>query len=284
MIKRVQRATEAQRLRDEGLIYREIGRRMGISRSYACELIRDPTGQGEKARKASYGGTCRDCGAPTDGSDGRANAPERCARCSLEKQHNERYWTKEVIVAAIIRWDDTFSQVPRASDWNVAMARKYTDGQKRLARYYDHPAGPWPAASMVQREFGSWSAAIRAAGLEPFAKSPPGPNTLTAEKLAETIRLYRSGLSAAQVGERLGITGDAVWQRLVGAGEPRRASEHVISDATRVAAVRRYALGESCTAIGRSLGISPTTVLKYARRAGVPIRPPRNQKPKHTDG
>jgi hypothetical protein len=40
--------------------------------------------------------------------------------------------------------------------------------------------------------------------------------------LAETIALYRGGLSLAAVGERLGVSTTAVHKRLVAAGEPRR--------------------------------------------------------------
>lgn len=32
-------------------------------------------------RRTLYAGTCIDCGGPTDGSNGRARAPERCAGC-----------------------------------------------------------------------------------------------------------------------------------------------------------------------------------------------------------
>lgn len=35
----------------------------------------------DHCRKAQYGGTCIDCGAPTDGSNGRDKAPERCRTC-----------------------------------------------------------------------------------------------------------------------------------------------------------------------------------------------------------
>lgn len=35
----------------------------------------------ERCRKAQYGGRCIDCGAPTYGGDGAANAPTRCRRC-----------------------------------------------------------------------------------------------------------------------------------------------------------------------------------------------------------
>jgi hypothetical protein len=43
----------------------------------------------DKCRKASYGGTCIDCGARTDGSNGRDKAPELCRDCD-KKQIRDR--------------------------------------------------------------------------------------------------------------------------------------------------------------------------------------------------
>jgi hypothetical protein len=84
-------ALKAQRL--NGI---QIAERLGISRSYAYELLNDPEGRKVRARKDSYRGECVDCGASTDGSDGLA-APERCFGCWNE---HRRKWTPEVIIAA----------------------------------------------------------------------------------------------------------------------------------------------------------------------------------------
>jgi hypothetical protein len=89
-VTRAERAQEAQALRDQGLIYREIAERMGISRTYAAALITDPTGEKDRARKDSYRGTCRVCGVQTDGSNGRGAAPDECAACRHEREFGER--------------------------------------------------------------------------------------------------------------------------------------------------------------------------------------------------
>jgi transposase-like protein len=45
---------------------------------------------------------------------------------------------------------------------------------------------------------------------------------LSDAEIAETVRLYRSGLSLAAIGRQLGVTGEAIGQRLRRIGEPRR--------------------------------------------------------------
>lgn len=78
MVTRAERARSVAHLRGLGLTYSEIARRLGISRSYTGLLVNDPDGTQDRARKARYGGRCEVCGAPTDGSGGRARAPRHC--------------------------------------------------------------------------------------------------------------------------------------------------------------------------------------------------------------
>lgn len=79
---RAERAVEAARLKAEGLNGIQIAERMGVSRSYAYDLLNDPAGDRDRARKASYRGECIDCGAATTGCNGRDRAPDRCLSCT----------------------------------------------------------------------------------------------------------------------------------------------------------------------------------------------------------
>lgn len=79
---RAERAKEAVTLRSQGLTAREIGEALGISRAYASELYTDPDGEKLRARRDSYRGTCENCGAATDGSNGREAAPSLCCHCA----------------------------------------------------------------------------------------------------------------------------------------------------------------------------------------------------------
>lgn len=89
---RLEKAREAARLRDEeGLNGIQIAERMGVSRSYAYELLSDPKGDGVAARKAGYSRPCaRGCGRRTNGSDGPSNSPDVCQVCIEEEAANRR--------------------------------------------------------------------------------------------------------------------------------------------------------------------------------------------------
>jgi len=59
-------------------------------------------------------------------------------------------WTQEELVAAIRRWADLHGSQPTSTRWMKS-------------------AGPgWPATNTCVRAFGSWAAAVRAAGFEPL--------------------------------------------------------------------------------------------------------------------
>lgn len=162
---RKQRAAEALALRGQGLLHREIAGRMGISTSYAAALCSDPTGDGDRARKARYAGPCVDCGGPTNGSDGRRDEP-RCIACSnIRNSAARRVWTREAIIAAIRAWADENGEPPAIADWNPSLARGMGDAPR--AERFIAADGRWPWFMTAVREFGSWNAAISAAGFEP---------------------------------------------------------------------------------------------------------------------
>ena len=98
-------------------------------------------------KQTSYSTPCVDCGQPTNGSEGHAITRERCGTCRYKHQHDSRHWTPETVIAALQEWARELGRTPTAK-----MALK---------------AGAKVSCWVVQREFGSWSAAIRAAGLTP---------------------------------------------------------------------------------------------------------------------
>lgn len=131
-----------------------------------CETLLPPS-NGPRARKwcsdscrkrTLYSGTCVDCGGATDPSNGRANAATRCRNC-----HNayRTKWTPEAIVDAIRRWNDAHGRPPGAREWNTTLARKA--GLPFRGHEY-------PGTDTVQTAFGSWNAAIEAAGFEPLPR------------------------------------------------------------------------------------------------------------------
>lgn len=217
MTDRAAKVAEAQRLRAEGLMLKEIAQRLGCATSTAFQYLDDPDLAKLRARKDSYRGVCVDCGADTDGTAGRDKAPTRCNHCNGA---HSREMTRRWIIESFRDWEDLFGAPPSASDWNPAHARSKNLHYK--ADRYDGTARPWPSPTSVINIFGTWNAGRAAAGYETNSVGEYGREGEDPQVVAETIRLYRSGLSLAQVGDRLGVTGSAVRSRLMVAGEPRR--------------------------------------------------------------
>lgn len=85
-------------------------------------------------------------------------------------------WTRESVIAAILRWVECYGEPPRAADWNPSSAR-WCAQEWRIERYRkgDPETGaPWPSLNAAKAPFGgSLNAALKAAGLEPNRSGPP---------------------------------------------------------------------------------------------------------------
>lgn len=198
-------------LRAEGLMWREIGERFGLALSTVQGYATDPDGTAARARKAKLAGTCADCGAS------RSYGTERCRRCNgVHTREQSRRW----ILDSFEEWNDLFGVPPTAADWNPAQAKARSRGH--LARRHEQTGRPWPSQTLVRDIFGSWNAGRVAAGFDTFEAGRHGRDGDDPAVVAQTVTLYRSGLSCAAVGELMGVSGHAVQHRLVVAGEPRR--------------------------------------------------------------
>jgi hypothetical protein len=71
-----------------------------------------------------------------------------------------KVWDRESILAAINAWTVEHGTPPTAMDWNPSMAR----ARGRNDRARRHAEGDWPFYSTVVAYFGSWTAALQAAG------------------------------------------------------------------------------------------------------------------------
>jgi len=153
-------------------------------------------------RNTLYGGTCIDCGAPTSGANGPLEAAPRCKPCALEAR---RVWTRELLVAALQRWADDHGGVPPTSTDAVGADPSVL-----------------PSLRVFQRMFGSWRAGILAAGFDAYKPGYCGRPGEYEEIRLEAASLYQSGMTAAEVGEVMGVSGHTVLNYLKAQGVPRR--------------------------------------------------------------
>lgn len=174
-VKSPELVAEAQRLRGEGLVYREIGERLGVPLKSVYQWINDPDGAALRARKDSYAGICVDCGEPTSGSEGRREEP-RCHPCAVALANDERtIWTSAALVCAIQEWAHEYGEPPGVIDWSPYDARTRLHDEARARRFEDAD-GQWPWFTHVVRVFGSWNAGIDAAGFTPREAHGGGGN------------------------------------------------------------------------------------------------------------
>jgi hypothetical protein len=76
-----------------------------------------------------------------------------------------RRFSRAELLDKIRAWTELYGAPPQTKDWEPARARAARHDW-RVLRYR---AGDWPSAGMLRRQFGTFNAAIRAAGLEPSA-------------------------------------------------------------------------------------------------------------------
>ena len=86
---RAQSVAEAARLRDEGLLLREIGARMGVSPKTVHAWLSDPEGSKARERKQRYRAICVACGGPCY-RQGRYGEALRCETCERTHRHEQR--------------------------------------------------------------------------------------------------------------------------------------------------------------------------------------------------
>src|SRR3954467_11637144 len=108
-------------------------------------------------------------------------------------------WTESLIIEAINDWVARYGEVPGRIGWGGGMRRR-RGYEAKLDRLRSH-SRPVPTPTPVLARFGSWEAALAAAGYRP--RSPPyKPNPAGG---AATVALYESGLSIARIAEQLEV-------------------------------------------------------------------------------
>lgn len=95
-------------------------------------------------------------------------------------------WTREAITERIQSWVEFYGRPPSAMEWNPsdAIARGRRDWADR---YYTD--GCWPNSWTVQEGFGSWNAAIAAAGYTPRKPGGKDPEVRPGHPLPPAVPL-----------------------------------------------------------------------------------------------
>ena len=165
---RAERLTQIRVLQAAGLTRREIAARLAMTPSGVRNIINDPDGSKQRARRATYTGTCADCGTPTR-SNGTSKPSPRCPECAARANAEAALkWTPELILARIQEWAGLYGEPPAIPDWQPTTCYDVYHDWARARRFVE-ANGHWPWSNTVIQRFGSWNAAISAAGFEPRA-------------------------------------------------------------------------------------------------------------------
>ncbi len=178
----------------------------------------------ERCRKAQYEGRCKDCGAPTNGNNGRARAPARCLTCSRAVSHPR--WSERQLIDVILAWTREHGRPPKVPEW-----RQARDGH--------------PSASTVVNRFGSWNDGIRAAGLVPRSPGAPLRGPAIGERgIEDMVMRYTSGARPSELAAVLNVSPSTVRKYLVlGGARLRTRSEAQSLRFTAERSTRRAADG-----------------------------------------
>jgi hypothetical protein len=165
MVTRAERYRQVRELRDKGLLQSVIADQLGVSRSYVSDLLADPDGSKQRARRDLYSQPCPECGEPMDGSNGLGqDAPGRCKKCSNARGPD--YWTQERIIEAFQGFFVEFGRSPTATE----ITARSPSGSVTLSatRKAEVEQARWfvlPHPETVRKMFGSWAKGLAGARL-----------------------------------------------------------------------------------------------------------------------
>lgn len=116
-------------------------------------------------------------------------------------------WSDEAALRALRDWTAEMGDPPRRQDWSGEHPESASAAQRKWMR--EHPY--WPSSSCVAAHFGSWSKALRAAGL--LARSLSFDDAV-AERIETAWRLRENGHRIRAIAEQLGVSVSTVHNYL----------------------------------------------------------------------
>jgi len=142
-------------------------------------------------------------------------------------------WDEPAILAALRDWAAETGAPPRSEAWSGNRPEHAGPEQRKWMR--EHPR--WPSGSCVRAHFGSWSAALEAAGLPAWRLTFDDP---VAERVAAARRLAASGRTVVEVAARLGVSASTAGNYLRAGRCPGCGGPVVKPGAERCAACTRH--------------------------------------------
>lgn len=118
-------------------------------------------------------------------------------------------WSRERVLAALHEWTAANGSPPRAGDWSILAAT--TRGVDPAARWLAESPS-WPCPTTVRRYFGSWSAALEAAGLRSHRLAPW--ELSLADRVESARRLAAAGRATGEIARQLDISASTVRKYL----------------------------------------------------------------------
>jgi transposase len=198
-----ERLAQVLQFQSDGLGFQEIADRLELPYKTVYNWITDPDGAKKRSRVDRYRVACIVCGNPTDGSRGRRGSDEEAVCKSCAGAHY-RIWTRDAIVLAIQEWAAEHGRTPSAPAWTRS---KCILGDLLPATHY------------VVLVFGTWNAAIEAAGLELNPSGPVGGYVhLTNRQRRQCATRYAAGESSVEIAADFGCSPASVtkWVRHYG--------------------------------------------------------------------
>jgi deoxycytidylate deaminase len=136
-------------------------------------------------------------------------------------------WDEKRIAAALREWTRETGIPPKSYEWCPASARPAgLIGPEDSKWELEHPR--WPGNTTVYRYFGSWAAALEAAGIKP--EWPAGPEGTLAERVEAARRMHAAGESTRSIADALGVKPDTA-RRYLKAHPCRNCAGPVVGDA-----------------------------------------------------
>lgn len=147
------------KMRRDGASLQSIGNRYGVSRERIRQIVAENFPEVNRAvneerdERNRQLRVCPDCGGP------KAISAQRCRTCRTKR---DTKWTQDEIIAAMQEFHRRYGKTPSCTEWNPSLARwrKQPDVAEKFAA-----DGCWPSVQTVMQRFGSWTAAVDAAGL-----------------------------------------------------------------------------------------------------------------------